>query len=95
MIQLSSGLPFLHTFAHREPVCLLRALVAHWRYDRDWQLLCRKWPRNVAAHRGKGSFTHASAEEMVSPSVPLPPAPQIPEGQGTTNGAETDVTVFL
>lgn len=41
----------------------------------DWQLLFRKWQRNVAAHRGKCSFTHASAEEMVSPSVPPPSSP--------------------
>lgn len=95
LIQLSWGLPFLHAFAHRELVCFLRALLAPWRFNRDWQLLFRKWPRNVAAHRGKCSFTHASAEEMVSPSVPPPPAPQIPEGQDTTNGAETDVTILL
>lgn len=29
------------------------------------------------------------------PICSSPPAPQIPEGQDTTNGAETDVTIFL
>lgn len=52
------------------------ALAARWRYHRDWRLLFRKWPRNVVTHRSKCSFTHASAEEMISPSVPQPQLPR-------------------
>lgn len=48
-------------------------------YDTDWQPLLRKWPRNVATHRGNCCFTHASAKELMPSSFPPHWVPRLQE----------------